>query len=168
MSPTVRFLIVVSGFQQQQGLTSEQYLKILPIVVVAGEEDARASAQPGLADGPLMVETKSVTTPRGPSSIGAIQLAKIRRILPSRIQLVDSGLENCAPPSNPSCMVRKNGVFLRLDSLVQQNDVLRVFLTTATTFRRFTSATCHRGLVLGLKKSPDKWLISDSTVVRTC
>ncbi|HVI72042.1 MAG TPA: hypothetical protein VM656_11200 [Pyrinomonadaceae bacterium] len=168
MTWTVKLLLAAAVWQQPQRLTSEQYLQLLPLVIGASERDARASAQTGSATGPLMLHTVSLTAPRGVSSIAQVPLAEVRRVLPPRAQFVASGTEDCDPPGNPSCRVRNHGVLVRLDSVVEQRDGVRAFLTSTTTLRRSGSATCHRELMLGLKSSQGRWVISDSLVWRMC
>jgi len=154
--------------QRAPSIPASEYLMILAQAVRVSEQDARASAQPGMASGPLMIQSRSVIRPTGVNPVGPVDNRDVARVLPRGVQLVDEGLVNCDPPGNSTCAVRDNGVWMRLDSLKLRDGVMEAFITSATTFHRTTSATCHRGLLVRFKKSGAQWTAADSIVFSMC
>jgi len=156
------------GLTRQECLHLVEYLQLVPRIVSAAHGDVLAFVH-SESDGPLMVDTISFASPPGLPSVRGVRLADLRRVLDPRAQLVSSGTEDCEQPLSLSCRIRGNGVFVRLDSLAEEDGTVVAWVTSLTTFRSLAaSSLCPRTNVLRFRRGSSDWVMLGSMLVRTC
>lgn len=147
------------------------YLDVVRQTVHFAERDARRSAPPGSADGPLLLDVKSF---RGGSLRATGQVVETDRIS----RAVDRPFQPTVPDSSfncldlelgTSCWVPKNGVFVHLNLASRATDRITMHITSTVTASNYVPPVlCDRVFRLEFQRSQRGWVMQDSVPVKSC
>ncbi|HEX2220581.1 MAG TPA: hypothetical protein VHG35_17380 [Gemmatimonadales bacterium] len=163
-------VLVLAGCSS--GKPSEaDYLDVVRQTVRFAEDDARSSAPPGSATGPLLLDVKSF---RGGSLRAIGEVVDTDRIAgavdrPFQATVPDSSFNCMDMELGTSCWVPKNGVFVHLNLASRAPDRITMHYTSTVTASNFVPPVlCDRAFRLEFVRGTGGWVMQDTVPLRAC
>lgn len=154
--------------------TESDYLNVVRQTVRFAEADARSTAAPGAATGPLFVDVKSFRGGSLRATGSVVDLDKVSRAIdrPFQATVPDSSFNCVNLEIGPSCWVPKNGVFVHLNLASRGPNQITMNVTSTTTASNFVPPVlCDRAYRLEFVKKNEKggnWVLQEKQLTKSC